>query len=32
MELLVVWIVLAIVGAIIASNKGRSGAGFYAWC
>ena len=27
MEWLVIWIVVAIVGAIVASNKGRSGVG-----
>jgi hypothetical protein len=32
MELLVIWIILAIVGAIVASNKGRSGAGWFFLC
>jgi hypothetical protein len=32
MEWLVAWIVLAIVGAIVASNKGRSGAGWFFIC
>jgi len=27
MEILIIWIVVAIVGAIVANNKGRSGAG-----
>ena len=32
MELLVVWIVIAIVGAIVAGNKGRSGVGWFFAC
>jgi Uncharacterised protein family UPF0547 len=32
MELLVGWIVLAVVGAIVASNRGRSGAGWFFLC
>ena len=32
MEILVFWIVVAIVGGIIASNKGRSGAGWFFLC
>jgi hypothetical protein len=32
MEWLVVWIVLAFVGAIVASNRGRSGAGWFFLC
>jgi hypothetical protein len=32
MELLVVWIVVAIVGAIVAGNKGRSGVGWFFIC
>jgi hypothetical protein len=32
MEWLLVWIVLAVVGAIVASNKGRSGAGWFFIC
>jgi hypothetical protein len=32
MEILVFWIVVAIVGGIIASNKGRSSAGWFFLC
>jgi hypothetical protein len=32
MEILIIWVVLAIVGAIVASNKGRSGAGWFFLC
>jgi Kef-type K+ transport system membrane component KefB len=32
MEILAVWVVLAIVVAIIASNKGRSGVGWFFLC
>src|SRR4051812_6789613 len=32
MEILIVWIVVAIVGAIVASNKGRSGVGWFFLC
>jgi hypothetical protein len=31
-EFLVIWIVLAIIGAIVASNKGRSGVGWFFLC
>jgi hypothetical protein len=31
-EWLVIWIVLAIVGAIVASHKGRSGVGWFFLC
>jgi hypothetical protein len=32
MEILVIWTVVAIVGAIVATNKGRSGAGWFFLC
>ena len=32
MEWLVIWIVVAIVGAIVANNKGRSGVGWFFLC
>jgi hypothetical protein len=32
MEFLPVWIILAIVGAIVANNKGRSGVGWFFLC
>jgi len=31
-EFLTIWIVLAIVGAIVANNKGRSGVGWFFLC
>ena len=32
MEFLTIWIILAIVGAIVANNKGRSGVGWFLLC
>ena len=32
MEFLTIWIILAIVGAIVANNKGRSGVGWFFLC
>jgi hypothetical protein len=32
MEILIIWIVVAIVGAILANNKGRSGIGWFFIC
>jgi len=32
MEWLTIWIVIAIVGAIVANNKGRSGLGWFLLC
>jgi hypothetical protein len=32
MEFLAIWIILAIVGAIVANNKGRSGVGWFFLC
>jgi hypothetical protein len=31
-EWLVLWIVIAVVGAIVASNRGRSGVGWFFLC
>jgi hypothetical protein len=32
MEIIVIWVVVAIVAAIVANNKGRSGAAWFFLC